>query len=172
MESTRLPGRRMEVDSHQRLRIKHSGSGIRPPARAYTLSRGIVIRSSRLPGRRTEVDSHQRPMIKRSGYGIRPPARACPLWRAILVGSTRLRGRRMEVDSHQCPMIIQLRFGIRPPVSTCQLSIPAPLTSFNSIKLISIICTRKMVRLMWFQLILSHLCLMTPSHRPSNMDMA
>ncbi|KAJ5533848.1 hypothetical protein N7527_000102 [Penicillium freii] len=69
----------MEADSHQRHMIRQSGSGIRPPARACPLSRGIVIGSIQLPGRKIEADSHRRPRITQSGSRIQPPAKASRL---------------------------------------------------------------------------------------------
>lgn len=71
---SRLPGLRMEIDSHLYHVITRSGSGIRPLASASQSSSGIAVQLTRLPGLRMEPDSHQSHMIKQSGSGIRPPA--------------------------------------------------------------------------------------------------
>ncbi|KAL2695911.1 hypothetical protein AAEP93_003211 [Penicillium crustosum] len=76
VRSPRLPGRKVEADSHQHRMIRPSGSGIRPPASARQPSKGIAVRSARLPGRKMEADSHQYRMIRPLGSGIRPPASA------------------------------------------------------------------------------------------------
>lgn len=67
---TQLPGRKMEVASHQHPMIRQLGSGVRLLSRVRQPSMAIIPGLTRLPGHKMEVDSHQRPLVRQSGSGI------------------------------------------------------------------------------------------------------